>query len=194
MARDMNDRRVGLWLIGALGGVGTTAALGLAALSRRLTDETSLVTALPLFNALDLDEAGQFVVGGHDIRRGSFSQSVREFQQRANVFDRDLTDACQSQLEAWTENIRPGTVLGSGATIARLADWPEAQKADSCRASIDRIQTDLRLFREKNRLDQVVVLNVASTEPPFDLGGLPPSLDQAALEKRGASVLPSSSL
>jgi myo-inositol-1-phosphate synthase len=190
----MNDRRVGLWLIGALGGVGTTAALGLAALSRRLTDETSLVTALPLFNALDLDEAGQFVVGGHDIRRGSFSQSVREFQQRANVFDRDLTDACQSQLEAWTENIRPGTVLGSGATIARLADWPEAQKADSCRASIDRIQTDLRLFREKNRLDQVVVLNVASTEPPFDLGGLPPSLDQAALEKRGASVLPSSSL
>jgi myo-inositol-1-phosphate synthase len=192
----MNDRRVGLWLIGALGGVGTTAALGLAALSRRLTDETSLVTALPLFSTLDLDEAGQFVVGGHDIRRGSFSQSVREFQQRANVFDRDLTDACQPQLQAWTENIRPGTVLGSGTTIARLVDWPEAQKADSPRAAIDRVQIDLRMFREKNRLDQVVVLNVASTEPPFDLSGLPQSLDQAApaLEKRGAAVLPSSSL
>ena len=192
----MNDRRVGLWLIGALGGVGTTAALGLAALSRLLTSETSLVTALPLFNALDLDEPGQFVVGGHDIRRGSFSQSVREFQQRANVFDRDLTEACQPQLQAWTENICPGTVLGSGATIARLADWPEAQKVDTSRAAIDRIQTDLRLFREKNGLDQVVVLNVASTEPPFDLGGLPQSLDEAlqALEKRTATVVPSSSL
>ena len=75
--------------------LGTTAALGLAALSRRLTDETSLVTALPVFDPLDLDEAGQFVVGGHDIRRGSFAQSVRDFQQRANVFDRDLSDACQ---------------------------------------------------------------------------------------------------
>ena len=48
----MSQRRVGLWMIGAFGGVGTTAALGLAALSRRLTDTTSLVTALPVFEGL----------------------------------------------------------------------------------------------------------------------------------------------
>ena len=52
----MSKRRVGLWLIGAFGGVGTTAALGLAALGRGLIDTTSLVTALPLFDGLDLDE------------------------------------------------------------------------------------------------------------------------------------------
>ena len=75
----MSDRRVGLWLIGAFGGVATTAALGLAALSRRLTDETSLVTALPLFDGLDLDEPGQFVVGGHDIRRSSYSPGGARF-------------------------------------------------------------------------------------------------------------------
>src|SRR5262245_14030321 len=34
---DMSERRVGLWLIGAFGGVATTAALGLAALRRGLT-------------------------------------------------------------------------------------------------------------------------------------------------------------
>ena len=54
---EQSNRRVGLWLIGAFGGVGTTAALGLAALSRGLTDDTSLVTALPLFDGLDLDAA-----------------------------------------------------------------------------------------------------------------------------------------
>ena len=48
----MSNRRVGLWLIGACGGVGTTAALGLAALGRGVTDTTSLVTALPLFDAV----------------------------------------------------------------------------------------------------------------------------------------------
>src|SRR6516164_3732453 len=174
----MNDRRGGLWMIGAFGGVATTAALGLAALSRRLTDETSLVTALPLFDPLDLDEAGQFVVGGHDIRRGSFAQSVRDFQQRANVFDRDLTDACQPELQAWSENVRPGTVFNNGDTITRLAELPDVQKADTARAAIDRIQADLRAFRGKNRLDQLVVLNVASTEPPFDLSDVHQSLDK----------------
>jgi myo-inositol-1-phosphate synthase len=185
-----------LWLIGAFGGVATTAALGLAALSRRLTDETSLVTALPLFDGLDLDEAGQFVVGGHDIRQGSFAQSVRDFQQRANVFDRDLTDACQPELQAWSENVKSGTVLNAGAAITRLADLPEAQKADTARATIDRIESDLRAFRGRHQLDQVVVLNVASTEPPFELGELHETLERLtpALERRQANVLPASSL
>ena len=45
----MPERRVGLWLIGALGGVGSTIALGLAAMRRGLTDRTGLVTDLPFF-------------------------------------------------------------------------------------------------------------------------------------------------
>jgi myo-inositol-1-phosphate synthase len=192
----MSDRRVGLWLIGAFGGVATTAALGLAALTRRLTDETSLVTALPLFGSLDLDEPGQFVLGGHDIRRSSFSQAVRDFQQRASVFDASLTEACQPELQAWSENVRPGTVLNAGATISRLADLPEAQRADTPRAAIERIQADLRNFRDKQKLDQVVVVNVASTEPPFVLGDIHESLERLspALERRQANVLPASSL
>jgi len=59
----MNDRRVGLWLIGALGGVSSTAVLGLSALTRKLTDTTSLVTASPLFRGVDLDDFGSFVIG-----------------------------------------------------------------------------------------------------------------------------------
>ena len=51
----MATRRVGLWLIGAFGGVGSTVALGLAALARKLTSPTGLVTALPVCEGLDLD-------------------------------------------------------------------------------------------------------------------------------------------
>ena len=40
----MAKKKVGLWLIGACGGVGTTAALGLAAIRNKLSDTTSLVT------------------------------------------------------------------------------------------------------------------------------------------------------
>src|SRR4051794_34708507 len=166
----MTTRRAGLWLIGACGGVASTAALGLAALSRDLTDTTSLVTALPLFEGVDLDPPATFVVGGHEIRRASFLQSVRELHQRSNVFDPDVIAGCEEQLSAWQENVRPGTVLGAGPTIGKLADLPEARRAASPRAAVEQIKGDLVAFRERHRLDSVVVINVSSTEPPFETG------------------------
>jgi myo-inositol-1-phosphate synthase len=191
----MSDRRVGLWLIGALGGVSATAALGLAALRRRLIDTTSIVTATPLFDGVDLDDFGQFVLGGHDIRRGSLMQTARELHQRANVFDEATLEACRPDLDAWTRNVRPGTVLGSGATISKLADLPEVHKATTPREAIDRIQADLREFREQHKLDQVLVANVASTEPPGELDERHSSIAKfkATLDKKDA-VVPASAL
>jgi len=191
----MTKRRCGLWLIGACGGVGTTATLGLAALARGLTDTTSLVTALPLFSSLDLDEPEQFVVGGHEIRSAGFRQTARELHQRSNVFDADVMAGCDEQLAEWEANVRPGTVLGAGPTIARLADMPQVNRAETPRAAIEQIKSDLIGFKEKNRLDQVVVINVSSTEPPFETGEVHSSLERlnAALDRK-TPVLPSSSL
>src|ERR1043165_2662885 len=72
----MNAGRVGFWLIGPCGGVGSTVAVGLAALRRDLTDTISLVTALPEFAGLKLDDFAQFVIGGHDIRQTSLRDGV----------------------------------------------------------------------------------------------------------------------
>jgi myo-inositol-1-phosphate synthase len=191
----MSERRVGLWLIGACGGVGATAALGLAALRRGLMDTTGLVTALPLFAGLDLDRAGQFVVGGHDVRRTTFRQAVRELHEQSNVFDAAMIDACAADLDRWNENVRPGTVYNAGPTISKLADLPEAHRSETARSAIDRIQADLQAFRSHQRLDQVVVLNVASTEAPFELTDVHASVAQLlpALEKR-QPILPASAL
>jgi len=190
----MSDRRVGLWFIGALGGVSATAALGLAALRRNLLDTTGLVTATPLFEKLDLDGFGQFVLGGHDIRKGTITQSARELHQRANVFDETVLEACQSDLDAWTQNVRPGTVLGSGPTIIKLAELPEVHRAATPREAVERIQTDLREFQAKHKLDQVLVANVASTEAPCELDDRHGSIAKfkAALEKR--DPIPASAL
>lgn len=163
----MSKRRVGIWFIGAWGGVSSTVTLGLSALRRGLTDATSLITARPLFKDLDLDGPEQFVVGGHDIRRSNFVQGVRELHQRANVFDHVTVEACQPDLEEWSRNVRPGSVLGSGSTIGKLADWPEVQRAETSRQVVERIQADLREFKEKQKLDQLLVVNLSSTEPPF---------------------------
>ncbi|HLW64762.1 MAG TPA: inositol-3-phosphate synthase [Gemmataceae bacterium] len=190
----MSNRRVGLWFIGAYGGVGGTAAMGLAALKRGLADTTGLTTALPMFAGADLDEPEAFVIGGHDIRQGSFSQSATELHARAGVFSEAMMAACQPELDQWTKNVRPGSILNSGETISQLADLPEAKRSESPRAAIQRFQNDLKEFREKNKLDQVVVVNVASTEPPFavmECHSSPAKLDEAL--KKDA-VLPTSSL
>ncbi len=163
----MSERRVGIWFIGAWGGVASTVALGLAALRRGLTDTTGLVTAGPMFQGVDLDAPGQFVVGGHDIRKSSYLQAVTELRQRSNVFEAALIECCQPDLEQWDKNVRPGTILGAGQTIGKLADWPEVRRSDTPRQAIDRIQGDLGDFQARHKLDQVVVVSVASTEPPF---------------------------
>src|SRR5438445_12361294 len=142
----MSNRRVGLWLIGACGGVGSTVALGLESLRRGLIGPTGLTTALPAFAGLDLDGFDGFVVGGHDVRRGSFRQGVREMHERARVFDAGLIESCLPTLDEWTQNVRPGTVLNAGPAIHKLADLPEAHRAENAQSAIDRIQADLKTF------------------------------------------------
>ena len=120
---------------------------------------------------------------------------MRELQQRANIFEPSLAAACQNDLEKWEANVRPGSVLNCGSTIERLADLPEARKADNARAAIEQIQIDIRRFRDTHKLDQVVVVNVSSTEPPFELSDAHESLETLTplLSQRGP-LLPASAL
>jgi myo-inositol-1-phosphate synthase len=188
-------RRVGLWIVGAFGGVGTTTALGLAALARGQTAAVGLVTARPEFAAVDFDAPEQFVVGGHDIRQTSFTRTAAELHQRSGVFTEPLLSVSAEQLTAWTANVKPGVVFRPNAVIAALADRPDVRHAETPQQAIDAIQHDLQAFVQANQLDQLVVVNAASTEPVFELTedhGKLASL-QAAL-KRNAPVLPTSSL
>jgi myo-inositol-1-phosphate synthase len=190
-----SSRRVGLWLVGGFGGVGGTTALGLAALGRGLTDTTGLVTALPRFAGVPFDAPAQFVVGGHDIRQSSFGRAAAELHQRSGVFSEALLGACAGQLDAWSANVRPGVVFRPNAVIAALADRPDVRRAETPKQAIDAIQLDLKQFAAAHKLDQVVVANVASTEPPFDATDDHQTLAalNAALA-RGTATLPTSSL
>ncbi len=160
----MAQRRVGLWLIGACGGVASTTALGLSALARGHTPTTGMVTALPQFRGHDFDEPAAFVLGGHDIRKGNFVTAARELHERSNVFDERTLAACAGDLETWSANLRPGVVYRPNAAITALADRGDMRRANTAREAIDAIQGDLKAFKAANKLDQVVVVNAASTE------------------------------
>jgi myo-inositol-1-phosphate synthase len=192
----MRRHRVGLWLVGAFGGVGTTIALGLTAMARGLADRTGLVTELPLFNGLPLPEPGDFVIGGHDIRETSFGESAEEFRRNSGVFDAGWITACAAELAAATARVRPGTHFGAGRAIANLGRWGDAKPARTAHQAVDRIAADMAAFVDTEAVDHMIVLNVASTEPPFALTGAHQRWDtlNAGLADGGPDLLPASSI
>jgi myo-inositol-1-phosphate synthase len=162
-----------------------------------LIGPTGLVTGLPLFEGIDLDDPADFVLGGHEVRQTHWLQTAREMQQRANLFSSELLAACRDDLESWSANVRVGTVLNVGEAITELADMPNLPVAETPRQAIERIQQDLLRFRETHRLDQVVVINTASTEPPFPVGDIHQDWSRLAPQlssKEGTSLLPASSV
>jgi myo-inositol-1-phosphate synthase len=187
--------RLGLWLIGAKGGVATTVITGLAALRRGAIDPVGLVTTLDPFTRLSLVGFEDIVVGGHDIRPGRLGDEARRMWTESRAITPDLLDAAADTFNEIEERIRPGTLVASGDRIRGLADDASAAVVETPRAAIDRLRDDIVAFRDRERLEHVVVVNVASTEPPpslpipRDFVDLVPLLDRA--EK---CPLPASSL
>lgn len=161
----MAEGSVGLWLIGAKGGVATTVTLGLHALRRGLVDSVGLVSELPQFAAVDLASWDKFVIGGHDVRDVRLYDEAVALHSASRVFDENILKACKDDLLALEPNFRSGTLHKVGSTIEKLAD-NGARRQESPQDAVSRIRDDLDEFRANHNLEHVVVVNVASTEPP----------------------------
>ena len=164
----MANSRVGIWLIGAKGGVASTAILGLAALKRGLVGPVGLVSQLPQFGQLGLADWDRFVVAGHEIRRAALvDEAMRMARESRHPALPGIVEQCRAELEEIDARIRPGTILGVGKTIAALADW-ELPQGETPRQAVARLGRDMAEFVRAEELSHLVVVNVASTEPAVD--------------------------
>ncbi|MEV4640009.1 inositol-3-phosphate synthase [Actinoplanes sp. NPDC049548] len=137
--------RTGIWLIGARGSVAVTTLVGAAALRARLVEPAGCVTELPQLRGAPLPAWSDLVFGGHDIAALPLLKKA-ETLAAAGVVPGRLVAALADELGAGEQELRP---LPAGDT-----------QADTAR----RISRDLRDFRQRHRLERVVVLNVATTE------------------------------
>lgn len=193
----MAQRRIGLWLIGARGGVAATVALGLAALKRQLISTVGLVTALDEFKSLDFAPWEQFIIGGHEIRDGALADSLLRLYRESRVLDPAVIDRCREELSAIDTRIRVGSLANCGATIAGLAGKTiDGNETESAQQTIERLQRDLRDFQRETAAERVIVVNLASTEPAGDYRQLPQRWEemQRRLADAPATFLPASSL
>ena len=193
--KEMADSYIGVWLIGAKGGVASTAILGLAALKGGLIESVGLVSQLPQFGNLGLIGLDRLIVGGHDIRRAPLLDGVTRMAGESRTALAALVEQCRSELEQIDRRIRPGTILGVGETIAALAD-DDVPPGKLPREAIARLGRDMAEFARRDGLAHVVVVNVASTEPAVDASGLPTNWAELErlLDGGGQGLLPASSL
>jgi len=191
----MANKRIGIWLIGAKGGVATTTIVGLTALKKGLIGTAGLVSQLPQFASLDLADWDDLVVGGHEIRDISLIEEATKLVTESRTVRQEWIDRCRDEIEQIDGRIRPGCLLNVGRTIAEMAA-AEVPRDDSPRAAVERLREDLDRFVRSEQLARLVVVNVASTEPPVDPASIPPQWAalEPMLDDPQRCALPASSL
>ncbi|MFD1146828.1 inositol-3-phosphate synthase [Saccharothrix hoggarensis] len=174
----MVRRRTGLWLIGARGSVATTAISGLVAVREGLAPPVGCVTELL---EADLPPWDSLVVGGHDVVDTPLVKRA-EALAGSGVLPHHLPSAIADGLNAVDAEVRPG--------------YDPLTHRGSQAEAIERLAADITDFRDRHDLARVVVVNVASTEPP--VRALPEHDDLDALEQAlrdpARIVLPPSSV
>ena len=152
---------LGVWIVGAAGHVGSCTLIGWAALRAGLIQPIGLATAAPPLSELPLVGFDHVAFGGHEVVSHTLADAGRALVAEG-IMPAAVVDAApvQQAIAAAEAERRPGVTVGTAAEL-------------------DRVRGELRAFRERHRLERVVVLNVASTEA--DPGGPPPPADPAAL-------------
>ncbi|MBI5559450.1 MAG: inositol-3-phosphate synthase [Deltaproteobacteria bacterium] len=162
------DQKTGVWLIGGLGSIAATVMVGTLALKEGLIPAVGMVTGTDAFRPLGLAPIRGFEFGGWDIRRQPVIDGARRMVLECGAVDPallvDLADEL-AEIDSW---IKPGVVHNCGQAINSLAEGAGCGRKPLL-AEIDELRGHLRAFRKDKGLTDLVVVNLASTEPPLPL-------------------------
>ena len=129
---------------------------------------------------MDLARWDDLVVAGHEIRPVRLADETLRLATESRAIDPQLVAQCKADLDRIDRRVCPGTICKVGPTISRLAG-PDVPTRETPREAIRRVQADMDGFVRQKRLEHLIAVNVASTEPPVDPAAVPPTW--AALER-----------
>ncbi|MBW1645695.1 MAG: inositol-3-phosphate synthase, partial [Deltaproteobacteria bacterium] len=147
------------------------------ALGRGLTASTGMITAGPPFTSLGLVEPAAMIFGGCEVREGDLVAEARLAARQLPGLQ-ELVASLAGELAAVQERIVSGSVVNCGPAIEGLVGG--GFRPRPLREEIAAVRRALARFRERHGLETVVVVNLASTEPP--LAAAPCHEDPEALE------------
>ncbi len=173
----MSNQKIGVYFIGGLGSIATTVVAGAAALAKGLIPPTGMVTCSTPFAGAGLAGMEDLVFGGCDIRAPEGSRDL--FDTLAAVHPAIVLQI-RDDLDAYRAGVIAGCARNCGEAIEKLGGAPPSP-GRSAIEEIESIRSNIALFRSGNDLNEVVVVNLASTEPPLELS--PCHSDLSAFEQ-----------
>jgi myo-inositol-1-phosphate synthase len=152
------NSRLGIAFVGMGGAVATTAIAGL----EQIKAGANRLDGLPLahLSVPGLPGYGDLVFGGWDLN----GDDLRSAAETHGVLDGDGLGKTGEALSA----MRPWPAVAD-SRFCRNIDGQNCAPVGSHREAVDAIRDDLHRFKAKHGLDQVIVLNLASTERWPDL-------------------------
>lgn len=159
--------KTGVFFIGASGYIATAVIAGALALKKGLCDRIGMVTELPAFSGLGLIDPEDMVFGGWDVRPSSPLESAQNYFRNSQLPAEILRQIEGGLIEVSLE-ICQGVTTNCGKSIESLSSHQVPGREMTLAAQVKKLRKDLSGFRERNSLDCVVVVNLASTEPPLE--------------------------
>jgi myo-inositol-1-phosphate synthase len=163
--RSPKPGRLGVWLIGARGGLATTLLAGVKLIDRGLVSSSGLLTETDRLAGFPFPKLGDLVFGGHDIREGRVYDAAVQIYRDTGTIPFDKLELVRDELDAIDADVALGCARNCGPAIQRLATR-RLQARRTPQDDVDRLAADMRAFRDRHALADVVVVNLASTEPP----------------------------
>jgi myo-inositol-1-phosphate synthase len=186
-----------VWLVGARGAIATSVVHGVAGLARGRLEPVGMATARDPLARLALRPLESLVLGGHEVASGSIATAAEELE-RNGVLPATLVELCRDEARAHDARVRPGVPDGPDLAGVAGADGLDPASIELARAPAReraaRLQADIEDFRRVERLERVVVVNLASTEAWREEQPAWRSLDGFEEALDGDTDLPASSL
>ncbi len=166
------SERLAIAIVGVGGAVATTAIAGIEMIKAGSND----LAGLPLAGrtVTGLASYRDLVFGGWDLAEGSLASLALK---HGVIGEKELSNGASS-----LHGMTPWPAVGSTDFCANIGGGNRIS-ARGHRGAIDRIQTDLSRFRDEQRADRVVMINLASTERVPDLAS--PALGDIDAFERG---------
>lgn len=194
--RSDSSTKTGVWLVGARGGLATTLMAGVKLIRRGLVSPGGLLTETEGLSKIAFPKLGDFVFGGHDVRSGTVHASALEIYRDTGTIPYEKIEPIKDELDAIDADIAFGTTRNCGAAIQKIANARFRATRGTPQDDVDRLAADIDAFRKRHGLANVIVVNLASTEPPARGGRASddPSAFRRALRARGRGTFRASTL
>ena len=161
--------KIGVWVIGIYGSVGTAVTIGTSAIIQGLCPPHGVTTETEPINRLNLVGLKDLVFGGHDIRESSLHDSALQYYRENGVPSYEVLEKVKGDIDQITSRVKTGTTLNCSKPIQAITKAASATNDNTIRESIEQIKRDISEFKDQNSLSEVIVVNLSSAEPYLEI-------------------------